>query len=261
MSLLHLPLDFEAREDVRRLAIILGKDYSLLDPKFWAAVFAFRLWMEWGRAAKEWRALDQAWERQGIGGCWENEPLAWLIHETIACKNLSLSSMMASFTSAGILQIEQRGDLSGLVLNDFWTYNKHLSPDHLTIQQMGGKGKAHARLLRETEVAAKKQTELMAAQGSLNLLFVTNGSTPEQRERAIALIMKLDAVCNLPMRPSSGFTRTEVDHAFAIICSCTLQQIDAVCRYVMNHREDPSVPREPSRILSSFNDLLNKTTL
>lgn len=133
-AVLHLPLDFEMREDIRRLANrmrVLSSENKLTTqeaaaPVAMATVYFVRLWSDWGRCGTDWRALKLPFA--GDAHEWAKDDITFILEDFCGWKGAA-GELVKLCVECGILLLHQRGDLWGLVLNDFWRYNEHLSPD------------------------------------------------------------------------------------------------------------------------------------
>jgi hypothetical protein len=253
MPLLHIPIDFELGDGVRRLALKVNSPDRAL-------AIAFRLWSDWGRVAREWRPLDFA-SPEGSARNWDAEPLCHILEQYCQWGRQPgepAGELIPACLSAGILTIQRRGDIEGLVLANFWRCNEHLSPDHKTMQQRGGRAKAAMARMREAENLAVQQVRLFEVhQGDLPLVSEGDASQ-EELKRATALVMRLDVACDLPQRHTNDFGGQLMKDALVVVRAYTFEDVDCVCRFLLRHADNPEIVREPALILPCFGDLLRK---
>ena len=253
IPLLHLPLDFERREDVRRLGRALGNQEMALN-------IALLIWLDWGRAGVEFRLLKFAPKQSGYP--WKDDDLTFVI-EDLFCgdgKGRVPGAIITKAIEATLLRTEQRGAVWGLVLNDFWRFNSHLSPSHRTIQQKGAIAKHSRKEARDLELAAAKQIELIRSQG--HLVFESAVADADETKRSIALVMRFDRACDKPLRGTSDYTEQTslMATALRVIRAHSNDDINRVCEYVIANRENPRLVKLPERLLEKFDDLLRKAS-
>lgn len=254
--LLHLPLDFDRREDVRRFRRACGGEPMSL-------LWAVRLWVDWGTAGVEWRPITAAATTDPKQIAWSSEELTYIIEEfcefTPPDPSAPPGGLIAAALASGVMRLESRGERYGLVLNDFWRFNSHLSPQHRTIQQLGAAAKHAKRHLAEADASAEQQLRLLQAQGQL--VFEHKDATPEETKRALAVVMRLDRACGLPTRPSAAYVeeKTLMAAALRVVRGYTAEEINRVCEFIMENRGNPRLVKLPDRILEKFGELLGKT--
>lgn len=250
---LHLPLDFEMREDVRRLVQRLKPALGEA-AKPMAAAYFVRLWCDWGRAGVQWRSLDVPF--QGVEHPWAKEAIAHMLEEFCDWKGAT-GDLVKIFMETGMVQIFQRGDLYGLVLNGFWELNAHLSPDFKTTQQKGGMAKAEKSRQADAEKMAAQQQLILEKQGALALDEALKVS-PEEQKRAIAFVMSMDRACGLPVRGSVQYSPELLQTAVRIIRAYKRENIVLVERYLHKHRNNPEVIKIPDRVIENFDEVYRK---
>lgn len=250
---LHLPLDFEMREDVRRLVQKL-KPTAGDGARQLAAVYFIRLWCDWGRCGVRWRALDQPF--QGVAHAWAEEPIAHILQDVCDWKGQA-GDLMKLVMEAGIVQAIQDGDLWGLVLNDFWLLNAHFAPDFKTTQQKGGMAKAEKRRQLAAEEMATQQRTILERQGALSF-SEEQKTSPEEQKKAIALIVRMDRACGQPVRSSSQYSAALLGMALLIIRTYKPDHITLVERYLVKHRDNHEVVKIPDRVIAGFDELFKR---
>ena len=194
ISALHLPLDLDLREPVRRL----GR--RLRDPER-AVLYVFRLWQDWGRCGMEFRPIQvqsEAFDPEAHP--WAQEDLAFVIEEYCGWGDAP-GDLIRACIACGLMSVERRGGLWGLVLTDFWQFNEHLSPSHKTIQQLGGLARHSKRQAAELEKSAGDQARILEMQRMLPLEY--QSATSDERKGAVLLLMRLDRACGLPVRKTT----------------------------------------------------------
>jgi plasmid stability protein len=251
-SVLHLPLDWERAPEIRLFAMRLASSHC----EGMAPLYYVRMWSEWGIAAVEWRPLRIQIAHDYQTHAWDREDLTFLIEQYCGWKGGDGKLVVAAI-EAGVLRIERRGDLSGLVLSNFWRLNEHLSPDYKTIQQKGGLAKFAKRQSDELQVMAAQQERIMEAQGRLWLPEAA--ATAEERKAALALVMRLDRACGRSVRCSSEYDEELLNLALETVRKFTQDDIAQVEEFIFENRETPSVVKEPDRILMQFADLLERS--
>lgn len=244
---LHLPLDHELREDFRRLVQAL-KPIVGEAAKIHASCYFTRLWCDWGRCATEWRYLDMPYA--GADHAWAKEPLAHMLEEFCEWK-FETGSLIKLAVQSGVILLKQNGDIWGLVLNDFWKFNDHLSPDFKSQQQRGGMAKASKRRQAEAEAMAGQQLAVLEAQGQLKFDQEMKVSEDEQK-RAVTFMMRMDRACCVPVRSSSQYSPNLLKQAVIIIRRYTNDQIAIVERYLYKNRGNPEVVKVADRVIAEF---------
>lgn len=262
MPLLHIPIDFELGDGVRRLAIKLGNDRNRPDRPSGsdrALAIAFRLWSDWARVGRDWRPLDHPVPTDGSKD-WTQEPLSHILEQYCQWTQEGdhPGELIPLCLGAGLLSVVRVGDIDGLSLDGFWRPNEHLSPLHKTMQQRGGKAKAAMARMRETEKLASTQVALFGVHQPDLLLIDGGKATEEEIKRATALIMRLDVACDQPRRRASAYGEAMIRDALVVVRAYTFEDVDTVCRYLLRHADNPEVVKDPALILPSFSDLLRK---
>ena len=253
---LHLPIDFELRDDVRTLVSRFradGLEQSAAAMR--ACVFSFRAWSDWARTGSDWRPLSRG---DGVVD-WSRENLAALIEEFCGWDG-ERGKLVEQFLQVGMLALEHRGDLLGLRLLDFYSYNEHLDPGFRSVQSKGGHAKAEKARLRQAEQMAEQQVRLFENQGALP--FGQDQVAPEEQKKAISLIIRIDMACGRSVRSTAEYTedRNLVRDALMMVRRYTPHEIQAVCTYLTKHRNNPAVEKDASRIVAGFSDLVGKAT-
>lgn len=249
---LHLPLDFEMRADLRMLAM---KFKALSLPKVWAVATFARVWSDWGREGVEWRPIDGPFA--GDGHDWSKETLTFIIEEMCGWAETGqpAGELMKACLSAGVMVMVRRGDLWGVMLNEFWRSNAHLDPNFISIQKRGGLVKAAKFQQKQVDEMAGQQTKIL--QGQLELPVEVAASADEQK-RAIGLVMRMDRACGLPVRASSQYTADLVVAAVKVIRRYGSQQVSLVETYLQKNRDNPEVVKVPDRIVVDFDAYYKK---
>jgi hypothetical protein len=254
MPLLHIPIDFELLDGIRRLAIKLGSDRAL--------AIAFRLWSDWARVGRDWRPLDFPVPSNCTNAPkdWTQEPLSHILEQYCQWTREGdrPGELIPLCLGAGILAVVKTGDIDGLTLGGFWRFNEHLSPLHKTMQQRGGKAKASMARMRETENLASKQVALFGVHQADLLLIEGGKATEEEIKRATALIMRLDVACDRPQRRTEDYGERLMQDALVVIRAYTFEDADTVCRFLLRNADNPEIVKEPALVLSSFSDFLRK---
>lgn len=247
---MHLPLDWERSAELRLLAMKL-RNHARFVPLWYV-----RLWTEWGTVGDEWRPLKFFYS--GKDHEWQNEDVTYLIEQFVEWSG-SAGEFVAACIESGVLLVEQRGDLSGLVLTGFWKLNCHLSPDYKSIQQLGGIAKAQRKQQEEVKAMAAQQLRIIEAKprDEQAAFWMPRAEvTREEREACLALVMRLDRACGRSVRRSSEYDEGLLASALEVIRAFTPDDIDSVERYVFGNRDNPAVVKEPDRILLRFAHLL-----
>lgn len=245
---LHLPLDLDLREPVRRLGHRLGNTEQ-------AIFVVFRLWQDWGRCGVEFRALKHSPTGALEAHCWDREDLAFVIEGYCGWKG-KLGDLLLACVASEVLYLECRNGVHGFTLRDFWGYNEHLSPGHKTIQQLGGLARQGKRQLAEIEKASGDQIRILDAQGVLPLEF--RAATADERKRAVGLLMRLDRACGLPVRRTTEYTEAILCRALEVIRQHTPDEIGKVESWLIAGRAISDVSKVPDRILADFTQCLAK---
>ena len=246
-AILHLPLDWERAAEIRLLAMKLAHhSQSKLAPLYFV-----RMWSEWGLAAVEWRPLQSQCTNRNHD--WAKEDLTHLIEQFCEWPG-PVGGLIFAALDAGVLLLELRGDLSGLVLANFWRMNEHLSPDYKTIQQKGGLAKGLRKQAEASTLMAEQQARIFESQGRLWLN--QQPASDDQRKTALALVLRIDRACGRPVRNSSEYEDRILELALEIVLTFTPGDIDTVEKYLYENRDTPSVVKETDRVLMKFAQML-----
>jgi hypothetical protein len=241
----HFPLDFELREEVRRL------DFRLQVGDGDPVLILFRLWTDYGRSRTDWRPISRAWAESYD---WSKCDLSGLLESYLGWPRRG--ELVPLLINAKVLVLEQRGDVWGLALPSFAQLNPQLLPGYRSIQQKGREALTLKLRNERLEKAADQQVALFETQGSL--VFEERTVTTEVRKKAVALIMKLDAACGKHMRTVKQYEedRATVTLAVEIVRQKMSAEIDQVIRFIHAQREDPTVPKDTGLILRDFDQVL-----
>ena len=109
--------------------------------------------------------------------------------------------------------------------------------------------------LRDSEGLAVKQAKLLEARQPDLPLVSGQRATPEERESAVVVIMRLDIACKRPVRLTSEYEKSIIA-AVDVVRNYTFADVDLVCRYLIAHDEDAF---DPEHILLAFGDYVCKT--
>lgn len=262
---LHLPLDIELHQGVRRLAMSIypnssqstlpsgsRPDRTLVEigPDM-ALTIVVRVWLEWGRSGMEWRPLDQTFA--GTEHAWDQESLCQLLETACGSRNVWSGQLIPLLAKCGVLSLKQKGDLWGLELSrEFWEENAHLDPDYQTPQKRGGHAKAAIQEKKKLECMAEQQERIL--QTALEL--------PEGKERdrdtdrkSISLIMRIYRACQMGIPGTADYTIPLLDVAQDILSRYKEEHILTVEKYLYRHREDVAVVKNPTMILKDFDTI------
>jgi hypothetical protein len=168
----HFPLDFELREEVRRLDSRLQVGDG--DP----VLILFRLWTDYGRSRTDWRPTSRSWQE---GYDWSSCDLSGVLESYLRWPRRG--ELVPLLIDAKVLVLEQRGDVWGLALSNFAQLNPHLLPGYRSIQQKGREALTLKLRNERLERAADQQVALFETQGSL--VFDERTVTPEERRRRL----------------------------------------------------------------------------
>lgn len=255
--LLHLPVDFELRDDVRTLGRLLVADER--DDRRRAAfvsAFLLRLWLEWARAGVEWRPLA-AGDMPSDAAGWAAENLTHLIESAVGWHGES-GRFVHLCIVGGTLRFDRKAELGGLTLVDFALYNPHLLPGFVSAQQKGGFAKAERARLRESLEAAAQQQKLIEARTGPDLFAAD--VDPAERRRALALIMTLDGACGRPLRSTADYESDAglLRDAVAALRRSTSDDLLLLQRYLVRRRFMPDAAPDAGPVIRGFDDFLRK---
>lgn len=243
-----IPYDFEKRSDVRLLARALGGDAEK------ATLYAFRLWMDFAMEATDWRPLrghaDNADSHE-----WEKEDVTFLL-ESLAPSGVRSEGPgdgIRKLIQAGVLAVEDRDGLSGLVLAGFAKFNEHLLPGYLSIQQRGQRASVEARRRKDDAALAQQQRSILSMQGALPFMDGV-AATEAEIDSGIALIMQLDRAAGRDARLSGDYDGTLVSEAVEVVRQNTPEQIEAVLNFILENRDAPAVIKRADWVLSHFKE-------
>ncbi len=247
IPLLHIPLDIEQSEQVRRMAVILARKLGrpmdeCRDP---VILLVMRLWLDWGRAGTDWRALAAAHTPEYD---WGADPLTHIVESYCKWTNAGDGGLMKLGIEAGVLKIAKRGDLDGLELSHFWQFNEHLSPEYRSIQSRGGKARALSKQAEKVEDMAAQQAQLLEPG-----LFSEDATVTEpEKKKAVAMIMLIYMACGLTVPNTKSYSHPLINKAVEIIRRYSAANIQLVQKFIGENRDNAHVPKVPERIVYDF---------
>lgn len=258
----HIPLNFERRQDVRLLVRDLGHfaapdgredrnaATSTLGYCSGALYTALAIWMEFGGVGQDWRPLRHPLMGEPAAHPWHDEEITYLLESAVGWHR-ARGLLVPEALRAGILRIEKRGDVAGIVLNDFARYNAHLLPGYVSMQQKGAAASADSRRRKEDVEAGRQQGRILAAQESLPI-FEGQSATREEIDGAITLIMQIDRARGAPARLSQHFTESLIEAGVEVKRKFPDEEIAAALDYLIANRETPAVIKRADFVLSHF---------
>lgn len=288
-ALLHVPLDFELREEVRSLAMGSTGDPPVAgDPPAspplatalgasLAVLYTFRLWCDYGRAGTDWRPLGLPMDADWRMTDFKRFPLAGVLENYCGWKG-EAGVLIHILIAAGVLVVEQRGGAShhspitdhrspsdrlhGLTLTGFARFNEHLLPGYRSQWQKGGHATA-ARKHRDQLVIAAAQQQKMFEQERVTLFDEKAPPSKDESQAAILLVMQLDTACGRSLRTTREYTadKTLMAEALRRARTYTRPEIDLALRYLDSERLNPAVPKDSTIILRDFEAILEQAKL
>lgn len=251
--MLCLPTDFDRRE-INRLFSRKLQSGGLSSPE--AILCAYQVWAEWVTSAVEWRPLRTRVDDMH-SHAWEREDLTHIIESYCVGFHGEPGKLLLAALESGFMGLERRDDMDGIVLTGFWPLNKHLSPDYLTIQQMGGKAKAAKHALSQSLKLGEQRAALLDQQGIF--LFGPEKPTKEEQSQAYALIIRMDRACGKTQRLTRDYTEALTRDALTAVRKFTADDILSVETYIVENRQNPSVIKDADRIISNFAAVLESS--
>lgn len=259
MRCVHIPVEFENLDAVRLFARKLQvqvarrngdtKAVALLAP-----LYAFRLWLDWALSGEEWRPLQHV-VRDVRAHNWQEEDLTFVVEKYCQWEGAA-GDLLRSALDSGLISMEERDGLMGLVLAEFWKHNEHLAPGYKSIQQRGGMALAAKRQAAKDEESARQRREIFERNGMLS--FGDNKPTEQEEEACFILVIRMDRACSRAMRSSVDHSKELMSSALEVIRRYTPDEVAAVERYLIASRDDKSVVKMTERILPKFGDYLNQ---
>lgn len=255
--MLHLPLDWERKAPVVRLGLRLAQngcsDYVPIAPLLFV-----RMWVEWASNPEEWRPLNHH-VNEVSGHDWKAEDLTFIIEDACSWPRIVGGGMLLkSAIEAGVYELQNRGEISGLALTDWWRCNEHLSPTFKTMQQLGGLSTKLRTNEKLAKAMAEQQQSIWGAQG--NLLLTAQTESKEEQRAALALVIQLDRHCGNPVRVTGQYSEELLRDAVAVIRKHAQDAIDAVLTHLFVNRANPEVVKIPERVLAGFDAYLAAAT-
>src|SRR4051812_33069391 len=102
--LLHIPQDFEQRDEVRTLGRLLAREGS--GDGSLASLLCLRLWLDWARNGVDWRPLSSPLAASGNRD-WSSENLVYLIEQYVLW-GAKCGDFVNACLSAGVLHLVKR---------------------------------------------------------------------------------------------------------------------------------------------------------
>lgn len=254
---LHIPLDFERREDVRKLAHRLqNSDLAIL--------YVFRMWMDWAVNGSEWRGFNDLYpdtfdEEKKFIEWLDRQELTHIIEDFCGYAG-DKGRLICESVGAGVLTVSERDGVGGLVLNDFWRFNNHLSPGHKSMQQRGAIAKHARRSAVDIQQAASQQVDIITDGGRQFALPLDSKPTTEEVKRCVSLIMMIDRACGRNPRKPQEYTKNEtlMTNALQVVRRFSMDDVGRVYEYVIANRDNPRLGKIPDRIIEKFGEHLEK---
>lgn len=248
--MLHLPIDWERKAPVVRLGLRLAQ-FAESAPL--APLFFVRMWAEWASNPEEWRPLC-AHVAEVSGHDWKREDLTYIIESACRWPADRAGRLLTAAIEAGVYEIRAHGEISGLVLADWWRCNEHLSPDFKTMQQRGGAATRMTTALRQANQMAEQQALIWQQQG--NLMLTAQSESKDEQRAALALVIQLDRHCGNAVRITSGYSEEILRDAVAVVRAHMQPAIDTVLVWLSENRENPEVVKKPEQVLQTFDECL-----
>ena len=253
---IKVPIGFARRADVRLFARQLQGAVGDVD----GAALAFHIWMEFAEVGMDWRPLRLPYAGEPEGHDWAQEEVTFLIESAADWKGAPGHLIRAGIAS-GLLKIELRGDVAGLVLNGFAEFNEHLLPGYVSMQKRGGLAAGEARRRKADGPAARQQRQLIETKnGELPLVIRGEVTTPEV-EAAIQLIMQIDRACGHGARLTSEYDDGLVAMAVGVTRAYSGEQIEDVLRTLAAGRDNPMVIKRADFVLDHFGEYLRSSNV
>lgn len=250
--LLHLPVDWERKAPVARLARRMAQS-GFAEWSIFAPLYFVRMWTEWASNPEEWRPLC-AHVAEVSAHDWAKEDLCYIIAMACGWPADGGAGLLRCAIEAGVYEIQARGEISGLVLADWWRYNEHLSPDYRSMQSKGG---AATRLTNAAKMAAhmaEQQALIWSQQG--NLMLAEQSESADEQRAALALVIQLDRHCGNAVRLTAGYGSAILHDAVAVVRKHLQPAIDRVLIYLSENRSNAQVVKVPERVLERFDEYL-----
>jgi hypothetical protein len=214
--------------------------------------------MEFAEVGMDWRPLRLPFGGDPEDHDWGQEEVTFLIESAADWKGAP-GHLIRAGIGAGLLKIEKRGDVAGLVLNGFAEFNEHLLPGYVSMQKRGGLAAGEARRRKADGPAARQQRQMIETKnGELPLVIRGEATTPEV-EAAIQLIMQIDRACGHEVRRTSEYDDGLVTSAIGVTRAFTAEQIEAVLLTLAAGRDNPMVIKRADFILDHFGEYLRST--
>ena len=250
--LLHLPTDWERKASVVKLGRRMGQS-GFAQWADMAPLYFVRMWTEWASNPEQWRPLV-AHVAEVSGHDWLAEDLTYIIEGACHWEKDAPGGLLRCAIESDIYQVEARGEISGLVLTDWWRYNEHLSPDHRSMQSLGGAATRRTTAAKLAKEMAAQQALIWSQQG--NLMLTAQTDSADEQKAALALVIQLDRHCGNPVRTTAGYSEAILHDAVAVVRRHMQPAIDAVLTHLSENRANPAVVKIPERVLENFDDYL-----
>jgi hypothetical protein len=252
---LHIPIDFERRENVRRFRRAQGNNDL-------AIVMLFRMWVDWATAGSEIRKIRDLPAEGEIK--WDEQEITYIVEEFCGWGGKA-GALIRSALDCGVLSVVKREFEPGksaeyLVLNDFWQFNQHFASSYKTIQQKGALARNVKRSAENIAESASRRVDIMADRGAQFALDLDSKPTTEEVKRCVTLIMLIDRACNRGLRDQREFTKNEslMNSALQVVRKYSQDDVNAVYKYIIEHRDNPRLGKIPERIIERFSEHLGK---
>jgi len=202
-----------------------------------------------------WRPLRLPFAGDPEEHDWAQEEVTFLIESAADWKGAP-GHLIRAGIGAGLLKIEKRGDVAGLVLNGFAEFNEHLLPGYVSMQKKGGIAAGEARRRKADGPAARQQRQMIETNGELPLVIRGEATTPEV-EAGIQLIMQIDRACGRGARLTSEYDDGLVTLAVGVTRTFTGEQIEDALVTLAGARENPAIIKRTDFVLEHFAEYLH----
>lgn len=229
---LHIPKDFESRTSFRMLEAAIGK---LTATAWWLLL---------------WRDLAYAAQSNPLGVL--PTPQAELFNSLQPEGERPLDILRRCDN----LLVPVEG---GLYCALFAAQNKHLAPDHVSMQRVGGKKRGVEARARQIETEASQQATLLDPK----LFTRPDGQTmsPDETRRTVMLVRLLDHYLGQPSRLQMHFSQGLVQDAWQALRKYDEDTIMRFCTWLTLRRESgqlhPAIPNTTEEILREFDKYVN----
>lgn len=251
-ALFSVPTNILQRDETRIFVRRMGESWGATEDK---ERYAVMFWVEFGTQGRAFRPLRGAHGPDASNADISKDETVQLIELGVGHRG-EAGSLACIALDAGFLKVTEREGVRGIELAGFSDVNPHFLPGFKSMQAKGATASAESKRKKHDTAAAGQQRQLLDQQGKLSF-----EASPQEVERAIALIMQLDRLAKRKARLTSEYESSLLERAVWVLRNYTAERIDTVTKWLLLKREDVSVIQGSDAVLLRWEEYLERSGL